>query len=167
VLEDDPRLDVRGIDTPRQPGVVVVDSRLELPLTARLFRPGRRVWVYTAADDAAKRAALEARGATVIVLPGAGAKVDLAAMLSDLGHREINELHVEAGHKLNGSLVRGGLVDEFLVYLAPTLLGSGRGMAAIGPLASLDQGVPLEFVSTQVVGPDLRIVARVQGRDRF
>jgi diaminohydroxyphosphoribosylaminopyrimidine deaminase/5-amino-6-(5-phosphoribosylamino)uracil reductase len=167
VLEDDPRLDVRGIDTPRHPGVVVVDSRLELPLTARLFRPGRRVWVYTATDDAAKRAALEARGATVIVLPGAGAKVDLAAMLSDLGHREINELHVEAGHKLNGSLVRGGLVDEFLVYLAPTLLGSGRGMAAIGPLASLDQGVPLEFVSTQVVGPDLRIVARVQGRDRF
>ena len=167
VLEDDPRLTVRGVDTPRQPGVVVVDSRLELPLTARLFQTGRPVWVYTATNDAAKRAALEARGATVTVLPGAGAKVDLAAMLRDLGHREINELHVEAGHKLNGSLVRGGLVDEFLVYLAPTLLGSGRGMAAIGPLASLDQGVRLEFVSTQAVGSDLRIVARGPGRDHF
>ena len=88
-------------------------------------------------------------------------------MLRDLGRREINELHVEAGHKLNGSLVRGGLVDEFLVYVAPTILGSGRGMATIGPLASLDQGVQLEFVSTQAVGPDLRILARVQGHDSF
>ena len=167
VLEDDPRLNVRGVDTPRQPRVVVVDSRLELPLTARLFQTGRSVWVYTATDDAGKRAALEARGATVTVLPGADDKVDLAAMLRDLGHREINELHVEAGHKLNGSLVRGGLVDEFLVYLAPTLLGSGRGMAAIGPLASLDQGVRLEFVSTQAVGSNLRIVARGPGRDHF
>jgi diaminohydroxyphosphoribosylaminopyrimidine deaminase/5-amino-6-(5-phosphoribosylamino)uracil reductase len=167
VLEDDPRLDVRGVDTPRQPTLVVVDSRLELPTSARLFQAQRPVWVYTAVDDPARRAALEARGATVITLPGPGAKVDLAAMLQDLGRREINELHVEAGHKLNGSLVRDGLVDEFLVYLAPTLLGTGRGLAAIGPLARLDQGVRLEFVSSQAVGPDLRVVARVAGRERF
>ncbi len=167
VLEDDPRLDVRGVDTPRQPTLVVVDSRLELPTSARLFEARRPVWVYTAVDDPARRAALEARGATVITLPGPGAKVDLAAMLQDLGRREINELHVEAGHKLNGSLVRGGLVDEFLVYLAPTLLGPGRGLAAIGPLANLDQGVRLEFVSSQAVGPDLRLVARIAGRERF
>jgi diaminohydroxyphosphoribosylaminopyrimidine deaminase/5-amino-6-(5-phosphoribosylamino)uracil reductase len=167
VLEDDPLLDVRLVETPRQPVVVVVDSRLELPATARLFQPRRAVWVYTAVHDALKRSALEARGATVIPLPGAGGKVDLAAMLRDLGRREINELHVEAGHKLNGSLVREGLADEFLVYLAPTLLGSGRGMAAFGPVADLAQGVRLEFASSEAVGPDLRVVARVAGRDRF
>ena len=167
VLEDDPRLDVRLVDTPRQPALAVVDSRLELPLDARLLQPKRPLWVYTASDDAARRAALEAHGATVVHLPGPGGKVDLAALLRDLGARGVNELHVEAGHKLNGSLVREGLVDEFLVYLAPRLLGAGRGMAAFGPLQALSQGLALRFVSTEVVGPDLRIVARVTGRDDF
>lgn len=167
VQEDNPRLDVRLVDTPRQPVVVVVDSRLELSPSARLFQPGRPVWVYTAVHDALKRSALEARGAMVIPLPGPSGKVDLAAMLRNLGQREINELHVEAGHKLNGSLIREGLVDEFLVYLAPTLLGSGRGMAALGPLQALSQRVRLEFVSTETIGPDLRLQARVPGRDRF
>ena len=167
VLEDDPRLDVRLVDTPRQPVVVVVDSRLELPPQARLLQAGRPVWVYTAVHDALKRSALEAHGATVIPLPGAGGKVDLAAMLRDLGQREINELHVEAGHKLNGSLVREGLVDEFLVYLAPLLLGPGRGLAALGPLQALANGIALSFASVEAFGPDLRIVARIPGRDRF
>ncbi len=167
VLEDDPRLDVRLVDTPRQPALAVVDSRLELPLDAKLLQPKRPLWVYTASTDTERRAALEARGATVIPLPGPGGKVDLAALLKDLGTRGVNELHVEAGHKLNGSLVREGLVDEFLVYLAPRLLGAGRGMAAFGPLQALAQGVALRFVSTESVGPDLRIVARVTGRDHF
>ena len=167
VLADDPRLDVRLADTPRQPHVVLVDSRLELQPGARLFIPGRRLLVYTACRDEDKQAVLEARGATVIVLPGPGGKVDLAAMLRDLGQREINELHVEAGFKLNGSLVREGLVDEFLVYLAPQLLGTGLGIAALGPLQALSQAVPLEFQSVERVGPDLRIVARIPGRDTF
>lgn len=167
VLEDDPLLDVRLVQTSRQPALALVDSRLELPLQARLLQAGRTVWIYTAVDDAPRRAALEARGAIVIPLPGPGGKVDLAAMMKDLGSRGVNELHVEAGHKLNGSLVREGLVDEFLVYLAPTLLGAGRGMAAFGPLQALAQGVSLRFASTEAVGPDLRIVARVAGRDNF
>ncbi len=167
VLEDDPQLDVRLVPTPRQPHLAVVDSRLELPLGARIFQPGRKLFVYAAVVDPAKQAALEARGATVIALPGPGGKVDLSAMLRDLAQREVNELHVEAGHKLNGSLVREGLVDEFLVYLAPKLLGPGRGMAAFGPLAELSQAVPLEFRSTDLVGPDLRVLARIPGRDRF
>jgi diaminohydroxyphosphoribosylaminopyrimidine deaminase/5-amino-6-(5-phosphoribosylamino)uracil reductase len=76
----------------------------------------------------------------------------------------VNELHVEAGHKLNGSLLREGLVDELLVYLAPKLIGQGREMAAFGPLASLDQALALEWVSSAMVGPDLRLVARFAGR---
>lgn len=161
VLEDDPRLDVRLAPTPRQPIAVIVDSRLETPLEAKMFVEGRPLLVYTAVPDAGRRAALEGRGATVIELPGPGGKVDLAAMLRDLARREVNELHVEAGHKLNGSFLREGLVDELLVYLAPKLIGQGRDMANVGPIAELARALPLEFVSTGRVGPDLRIVARV------
>lgn len=167
VLQDNPRLDVRLVETPRQPHLVVVDSRLETPADARLLIPGRKLFIYTATPDASRQAALEARGATVITLPGPGGKVDLAAMLHDLARREVNEVHVEAGFKLNGSLVREGLVDEFLVYLAPKLLGQGQGIADFGPLASLGQAVPLQFLSTETVGPDVRIVARIPGRDQF
>ena len=167
VLADDPKLDVRLVDTPRQPALVVIDSRLETPLDAALFIPGRTLFIYAAIPDAAKQAALEARGATVVLLPGPNNKVDLAAMLRDLAKREINELHVEAGEKLNGSLIREGLVDEFVVYLAPKLIGQGRSMAHFGPLQDLAQAVPLEFKSTALLGPDLRVLARVCGRDTF
>ena len=91
----------------------------------------------------------------------------LAAVLKDLGGRGVNELHVEAGFKLNGSLLREGLVDEFLVYLAPKLVGAGQGMVNIGPLAALADAVTLEFGATERVGDDLRLLARVPGRDRF
>jgi diaminohydroxyphosphoribosylaminopyrimidine deaminase / 5-amino-6-(5-phosphoribosylamino)uracil reductase len=113
------------------------------------------------------QAALEARGATVAHLPGPGGKVDLAALLKDLAGRGVNELHVEAGFKLNGSLLREGLVDEFLVYLAPALLGPGQGMVNIGPLAELAGAVRLEFADVARVGPDLRVLARVAGRAAF
>ncbi|MDB5752039.1 MAG: riboflavin biosynthesis protein RibD [Ramlibacter sp.] len=165
VLEDDPRLDVRLAPVARQPLLVVVDSRLQTPPAAALFLPGRPVLVYAAQSPPQAQAALEARGATVVLLPGPGGKVDLPALLADLGQRGINELHVEAGNKLNGSLVREGLVDEFLLYFAPKLLGAGRGMVQIGPLAQLADGVALEFGQVQRVGPDLRVLARVAGHD--
>lgn len=173
VLQDLPRLDVRLVETPRQPHLVIVDSDLQTPLDAPVFIADRAVFIYAATQNDAKAAALQAQGATVIYLPGQHAdgtptgKVDLAAMLRDLGQREINELHVEAGHKLNGSLVREGLVDEFLIYLAPKLMGQGADMANFGPLSELGEALPLEYKSTQMVGPDLRIVARVTGRDLF
>lgn len=167
VLQDNPRLDVREVATPRQPHIVIVDSRLQTPLDAHLFIAGRACIIYAAVQNDAKKAALEARGATVVILPDSHGKVDLAAMMKDLGRREINELHVEAGSKLNGSLIRTGLVDEFLVYLAPKLLGPGQGMASFGPLQALSDGVQLHFLSTEMVGTDLRIIARVAGRDQF
>lgn len=167
VLQDNPRLDVRLVDSPRQPHLAVVDSRLETPLDAQLFIAGRVLYIYASEHNEAKKAALEARGATVIYLPGAHGKVDLAAMMRDLAQREVNEVHVEAGHKLNGSLIREGLVDEFVVYLAPKFIGQGAGMASLGPLTDLSQAIPLQFRSTDRLGPDLRIIARVEGRDRF
>ena len=167
VLDDNPRLDVRLVDTPRQPVRVVVDSRLQIPLDAHILIASSAVYIYAAVQNDAKKTALEALGATVIYLPDSHGKVDLAAMLRDLGQRQINELHVEAGEKLNGSLIRAGLVDEFVVYLAPKLVGQGRGMARFGPLDALADAVPLEFLSTTMLGPDLRIVARIPGRDQF
>ncbi len=168
VLDDDPRLDVREVATPRQPHLVIVDSQLKTPVEARLFSiPNRTCLIYTASEDPEKKAALENRGATVIRLPNPQGKVDLGAMLKDLGQRNVNELHVEAGHKLNGSFLREGLADEMLLYLAPKLLGPGLGMAQTAPLHALADGTALEYVSVERIGPDLRIVARVQGRDNF
>ncbi|MDB5890672.1 MAG: 5-amino-6-(5-phosphoribosylamino)uracil reductase [Polaromonas sp.] len=167
VLEDNPRLDVRLEEMPRQPHVVVVDSQLQTPLDALLFIADRPRYIYAAERNDEKKAALEARGATIIYMPGTNGKVDLSAMLRDLAAREINELHVEAGHKLNGSLIREGLVDELLVYLAPRFLGTAQGMATFGPLERLSDALELEFAETAAIGKDLFIRARVRGRDQF
>lgn len=167
VLGDDPQLDVRLVPATRQPHLALVDSRLQLPAGAALLRTRRKVFVYAAADAPDRQAAIESLGATVVHKPGPGGKVDLAAMFADLASREVNEVHVEAGHKLNGSLVREDQVDEFLVYLAPKLLGQGRGMAQFGPIEGLDHAVGLEFRDVRQLGPDLRVLARVRGRDAF
>ena len=168
VRADDPRMDVREVSTPRQPQLVIVDSRLETPPDAALFRPSRPVAIYAASTDEAHEARLKASGANIRY---AGAdehgKVDLAAMMRDLATHEINELHVEAGHKLNGSLIRAGLVDEFLVYLAPQWLGEGQPMAQLGPFAELQQAIQLEFTDVKMIGPDLRILARPPGAADF
>ena len=171
VLEDNPRLDVRDVATPRQPHVVVVDSQLQTPPDARLFIAGRACYIYCAAPNdtafQARKQALESQGAVVVELPNAHNKVDLSAMLADLASRGVNELHVEAGTKLNGSFIREGLVDEMLVYLAPCMLGEGLAMAHFGPLTLLNQGLSLDFKSVEKIGPDVRILARVKGRDNF
>jgi diaminohydroxyphosphoribosylaminopyrimidine deaminase/5-amino-6-(5-phosphoribosylamino)uracil reductase len=160
VREDDPRLDVRLVASARQPLRVIVDSRLETPPTARILAPPGSVLVYAALDDGERRQALEDQGAEVVLLPGPGGKVDLAAMLADLGKRGVNELHAEAGEKLNASLLGAGLVDELLVYVAPRLIGSGRGLAALAPIARLDEARAFTFTSVEPVGADLRLLLR-------
>lgn len=173
VLEDNPRLDVRLVPAPQQPWLVLVDSRLETPADARLFDvAGRQVLIYHANDAGPDRfAALQARGAHLMAMPGAlkhgRPKVDLRAMLRDLASRGVNELHVEAGHKLNGSLARDGLVDEWLVYLAPRLLGPGRDLGDLPALEQLSGALELEFNAVDRVGPDLRILARAKDRASF
>jgi diaminohydroxyphosphoribosylaminopyrimidine deaminase/5-amino-6-(5-phosphoribosylamino)uracil reductase len=173
VLADNPRLDVRLVQTRRQPHVVIVDSQLQTPLDAHILGAARARLIYAAAPNDAKKAALEALGATVIYMPGKDSaghltgKVDLRAMLRDLAQREVNELHVEAGHKLNGSFIREGLVDELLLYLAPKLMGMGQGIASFGPLQSLSEATPLRLSSAELVGDDLRVRAQIAGRDSF
>ena len=160
VLDDNPRLDVRLVETALQPLRVIVDSRLETPPASKILDAPGRTLVYAAVLIEPRAAALRERGAEIAIAPGANAKVDLAAMLRDLAVRGINELHVEAGHKLNGSFVREGLVDEFLIYMAPKLLGIGRELAAFGPLEALSDSLALSFESVTTVGDDLRIIAR-------
>ena len=167
VLHDNPQLDVRLLATERQPHLVVLDSTLRTPLDAKLFQTRRKLFVYTASGDNRKIAALQERGAQVIAVPDGHGKVDLTALLCDLAQHEINDLHVEAGQKLNGALISANLVDEFIVYLAPKLIGQGADMACFGPLTALSEAPALEFKNIEQFGADLRIVARVSGRDAF
>jgi len=162
VRDDDPRLNVRDVETSRQPLRVVVDSHLETPLRARLLEGGNVLLAATgdAGTDTAKIADLRAAGAEVIVLPNPQGKVDLPRLLQALAGRGVNELHVEAGHKLNGSLLREGLVDELLMYFAPTLLGSGREMFPLPELTDLSGRHDLRIVDLRRVGADIRILAR-------
>lgn len=160
LLEDNPRLDVRLVETVLQPLRVIVDSRLDTPPASRMLDAPGEALIYAAAPDESRRAALESRGVQIALMPGPSGKVDLTAMLENLAARGINELHVEAGHKLNGSFVREGLVDEFLIYMAPKLLGAGRELAAFGPLESLQGSLALRFVSVTQIGDDLRLIAR-------
>jgi len=160
VKADDPRLSVRGVDTPRQPLRVVVDSRLETPPAARVLEGGN-VLVFCGTDDAGRRRALEAKGAEVVLLANREGKVDLPPMLEALARRGVNELQVEGGFKLNGSLLREGCVDEFLLYLNPSLLGdAAQGMVNLPAPDSLDARVKLRLHAVERVGEDLRVIAR-------
>jgi diaminohydroxyphosphoribosylaminopyrimidine deaminase/5-amino-6-(5-phosphoribosylamino)uracil reductase len=162
VKDDDPQLNVREVDTPRQPVRVIVDSRLETPPGARAL--GAHTLVAAAIEDEARSNALSARGAEVIVLRDESGKVDLPALMRELGRRGMNEVHVEAGYKLNGSLLLEGLVDELVIYFAPQLLGdTARGMFYLPELTDLSQRRELHVRDVTRVGGDLRVVARVEG----
>ncbi|QNP50535.1 bifunctional diaminohydroxyphosphoribosylaminopyrimidine deaminase/5-amino-6-(5-phosphoribosylamino)uracil reductase RibD [Diaphorobacter aerolatus] len=167
VLGDDPLLNVRGVDTPRQPKLVIVDSELRTPPTAKLFDVPRDVLIYCAELDARRQSALEARGARIFHLPASNGQVDLQAVIRDLGQREINELHVEAGGTLNGALMQAQLIDECLLYLAPSILGNAQTAFSGMELTQLKDAPQLEYQQAALVGPDLRIQAIVAGHDRF
>lgn len=159
VQEDDPQLNVRAVETPRQPRRIVVDSRLQISPDARVL-VGGGTWIVAACSNPDKEAQLRDRGAEIIMLPNAQGKVDLAALMQELGKRQINELHVEAGFRLNGSLIREGCVDELLIYLAPSLIGDAQGLFDLPAQDSLDSRKSLYFHEVKQIGPDLRILAR-------
>lgn len=186
VLSDDPLLDVRHISTPRQPHLVVLDSGLRTPVRARLL-PGnspqieRKVWIYALHGDDPQHheraAALQQAGAEVFLLPaptppadgwqGREHRLRLGDVLADLAHREVNELHVEAGHTLNTALWRGGWVDELLWYQAPVLLGRGLPALDVGPWEHVDEAPRFELHGREWLGSDWRLVLRRRGADQF
>ena len=153
VVTDDPQLTVREVDTPRQPLRVVVDSRLETPPQARILQ-GEKVLIF-----AAKEGTLP--NAEVVSLRNENNKVDLPKMLQELARRGINELHFEAGSRLNASLLREGCVDELLIYLNPSILGdAAQGMFDLPPFDSLEKRTRLTLLSTERFGSDLRLLLR-------
>ena len=160
VRDDDPQLNVRAVATTRQPLRVVVDSKLETPLTARVMQGGQ-VLIAAAVDDEKKANLLRSAGAEVLVLPNAAGKVELKDLLEELGRRGINEVHAEAGFKLNGSLLREGLVDELLLYLAPCLIGhAASGVFNLPELVTLDDKCRLQIRDLRQIGEDIRLIAR-------
>lgn len=161
--DDDPRLTVRDVPSDRQPKRVVVDSRLRIPMNAKIL-DGGDVIVATAAADADLARALEGRGAQVLVLPNSEGKVDLPALMRSLGDSGVNEVLVEAGINLHSALFAAGVVDELIVYLAPRLLGHlSRGMLQLGPAETVDAMPALDIRDVRRFGPDLRILARPIG----
>lgn len=164
VQEDDPALTVREVPTQRQPLRVIVDAKLALSPQAKLFVDIERapLLVVCAADEAPNAHVLRDAGAELLVLPNDGGKVDLPAMLQALGARGINEVHAESGHKLNGSLLREGCVDELLMYLAPTVLGRGMGLFNLGPFDTLAQRMDLDVRDIRAIGRDWRVLARLR-----
>ncbi|QRM18803.1 bifunctional diaminohydroxyphosphoribosylaminopyrimidine deaminase/5-amino-6-(5-phosphoribosylamino)uracil reductase RibD [Dechloromonas sp. TW-R-39-2] len=160
VRDDDPQLNVRDVATTRQPLRVIVDSRLEISLSARILQGGA-VLVAGAVDDPEKAALLRSTGAEVVILPNSAGKVELRALLEELGRRGINEVHAEAGFKLNGSLMREGLVDELLLYLAPCLVGdAASGLFNLPELTSLSGKRLLQVRDLRQLGEDIRLIAR-------
>lgn len=166
VRDDNPQMNVRHVRTSRQPKRVLVDSRLEVNPAARIVEGGDTLVACALEPDARreKTAVLAELGCEVVTFADARGKVDLRALLRELARRGINELHVEAGARLNGSLLREGCVDELLFYIAPMLLGDAAGIADLPEPEALDRGVALKFHSIERIGDDLRVVARLAQR---
>lgn len=178
VLADDPALTVRVAPTlpppSRQPLRIVLDSHFRLPPGARLLREAGPVTVMGVHPAAALGLTKALRGrpgeaaagvcAEVrCVAAGDDGRVDLAALLEHLGKEQVNELHVEAGATLSGAFLAAGLVDELLLYVAPTLLGAdARPLALIAPLDTLASRLRLQFHEVERVGADLRLRLRPQ-----
>jgi diaminohydroxyphosphoribosylaminopyrimidine deaminase/5-amino-6-(5-phosphoribosylamino)uracil reductase len=164
-LVDNPRLDVRLVATEVQPLRVVIDSQMRVPPTSRMFDAPGSSLLYCARASGIAADALRQRGVEVVERAAADGRVDLHAVLCDLAQRGVNELHVEGGERLNAALIAADLVDEFLIYLAPKLLGPGRSIAALPELTGLADARGLRFLSATRCGDDLRIIARPPGRE--
>lgn len=162
VLTDNPHMNVRNVNTNRQPLRVVVDSTLKTPIDANILKNGETIIAYARAS-AAKIASLEDAGAKLLHLPNTDGKVCLNNLMKALSARGVNELMVEAGQKLNGALIASGCVNELLLYYAPMLLGGdAQGMLAIPSLASMQERIALEMIDVRQFGNDVRIRATLQ-----
>ena len=164
VLADDPRMNVRGLDgrveTTRQPLRVVVDSQLRTPPHAQILAE-EGTWLVCTQADPARRDALLAAGALILELPGSDGRIDLPALMAELGTRGLNELHVEAGATLNGALLQAGLVDEWVAYLAPLVMGDrARGLFDLPALEDMAGRKGFAWVDSRMLGPDMRLTLR-------
>lgn len=160
VKGDDPELTVRAIPCERQPLRILIDARLDVSPAARILQ-GEPIVIATASQDTEKVARLTDAGHRLLLLPNDDGKVDLTALMNELGRLNLNEVHVEAGFKLNGSLLREGYVDELLLYLAPMLVGdAAQGLFNLPALTRLDTALRLDIRDLRRIGDDFRLIAR-------
>ncbi|MBU3555958.1 bifunctional diaminohydroxyphosphoribosylaminopyrimidine deaminase/5-amino-6-(5-phosphoribosylamino)uracil reductase RibD [Polynucleobacter sp. UB-Piko-W3] len=164
VKEDDPSLNVREVATQRQPWRIIVDSKLETPLNSKILNQADQsgVLIVCAELDSPgnreKAKAFTERGIEVITMANAFGKVDLPKLFSYLAkERQMNEIHIESGFKLNGSMLRENCVDELLLYYAPFFMGDGIGMANVSTLPTLDTPKNWKVIDQRLIGPDLRL----------
>ena len=161
VVEDDPQLSVRVFETPRQPLRVIIDSQLEIPITAQVLK-GEGELIFTASNDKEKIAMLKKIGARPIILSDGKGRVALKKMIKILADFEINEVLIEAGSKLSGAFIKARLVDELVIYLAPHLIGTAaQGMLRLPELTDLTKKYNLKILDLRMVGQDVRIIARL------
>ncbi|GHC48337.1 riboflavin biosynthesis protein RibD [Alcaligenes pakistanensis] len=159
VNADNPLMNVRAVSTPRPPIKAVLDTHLRLDPKAALL-DGTQCWVFTHRRDPEREAQLADRNALVIPMPLHEGQVDVRAVLDWMAEQQVNEIHAEAGARLSGALIDAGVVDQLLMYLAPKILGQGRGVADITALSGLDDVEPFEFTDVRLFGADLRVLAR-------
>ena len=162
VLADNPRLTVRDIDTPRQPWRIVLDSQLRTPPQANILdTPGTLIVCATYIADRA--AALKSRGAEILLLPNDKQQIDLSRLLTLLAQRSINEVMVEAGATLNGAFLTQQLVDEWIAYIAPTILGNhARSLFTLPELTSLAQAQHGTITDIRQIGTDCRLILQFE-----
>jgi diaminohydroxyphosphoribosylaminopyrimidine deaminase / 5-amino-6-(5-phosphoribosylamino)uracil reductase len=160
VLQDNPSLTVREVSIARQPLCVIVDSRLRMPLEAKLLK-NPHVLIAFATDAEQKATRLTAMGVGLICIPNEQGKVCLKSLLQHLASIEINEVVVEGGEGLNGALMALKLIDELVIYYAPKLMGSdGKGMFALPALQAMEEVINLDVYDVRQFGSDIRVLAR-------
>lgn|SRR5690606_16804088 len=164
VLSDDPQMNVRRPDLVelkdgRQPLRIVVDSRLQIPLDAKILKEANTLVAYVH-DERKKAEELQAVGVKAVQFAGIAGRVDLAQLLHHLTKLEVNEVLVEAGEILNGALQQADLIDEYLFYFAPVLMGgASRGMFALPLITEMAQRVDLDIYGVDRFGQDIRVQA--------
>jgi diaminohydroxyphosphoribosylaminopyrimidine deaminase/5-amino-6-(5-phosphoribosylamino)uracil reductase len=160
VLADDPRLNVRfaDIDRIRQPLRVILDPELMTPPAARIFAETGQVLIFTAVTDESCYLPLCSVGAKIQAVARHGEGLNLLTVMTELAHREVNEVHLECGATLAGAMLQAGLMDEMVIYLAPRLMGdSARGLFHLPGLTQMSESIALHIEDIRAVGVDWRI----------
>ncbi len=161
VLADDPSLNVRFAQDVTQPIRVVLDSHLRTPLTARMVDLSGQTWVLTCSEDQRKIINLENAGFQVFHINEVEGQLDLTAVMLFLGQQQVNTVLVEAGAILNGNLLNANLVDEWLVYMAPCILGDqGRGLFHLPAMQAMNDKKQFNITAVRRIGSDLKLIFR-------
>lgn len=163
VLDDDPGLNVRLDEDVAQPVRVILDSQLQMPASAKMLGLSGQTWVLSCSKDEQKIASLENAGCQVFQINSKEGRLDLEAVMIFLGQQQINTVLVEAGATLNGSLLSENIVDQWLVYMAPCILGDqGRGLFHLPAMQKMDDKKQLNMTAVRQVGPDLKLTFNMQ-----